>query len=244
MSTITYFQFHLVFLLPPLLVLSAVPSARSRVESSEFRWSGVAIVTVVALAYTVPWDNYLVSLGVWRYGAGAVAGRVWHAPLEEYLFILLQPVVVALWLRYVERLSARTDPRPLSVGLPARAIGVLAGLGIGAAGVALLPRAETLYLGAILAWAAPVLALQWGFGWPHLWRRRRTLAVGVGVPTAYLWVADWTALRYDIWELASAYTTGWTLFGLPVEEAAFFLLTNLFVVQGLLLYGWVLDRRQ
>jgi hypothetical protein len=30
--------------------------------------------------------------------------------------------------------------------------------------------------------------------------------------------------------------------GLPVEEGAFFLITNLFVVQGLLLYSWVLRR--
>jgi lycopene cyclase domain-containing protein len=62
------------------------------------------------------------------------------------------------------------------------------------------------------------------------------------VPTAYLWAIDWLALRNGIWTLAPAYTTGWTLFGLPVEEATFFLATNLFVVQGLLLYDWVLDR--
>jgi hypothetical protein len=31
--------------------------------------------------------------------------------------------------------------------------------------------------------------------------------------------------------------------GLPVEEATFFLVTNLFVVQGLVLFQWVLDRR-
>lgn len=243
MSTITYFQFHFVFLVPALLVLSAISSVRRRAGRSDVRPSGVVVIAFVALAYTIPWDNYLVEAGVWRYGEGAVAVRIWHAPLEEYLFILVQPLLVALWLHYLKRPPTPADSESLSVDVRARAVGAAAGLGVAGVGVALLTRPETLYLGAILAWAGPVLALQWGFGWPYLWRRRRTLAIGVGVPTAYLWAADWLALRYGVWELSSAYTTGWGLLGLPVEEATFFAVTNLFVVQGLLLYAWVLDRR-
>jgi hypothetical protein len=32
------------------------------------------------------------------------------------------------------------------------------------------------------------------------------------------------------------------LLGLPIEEAVFFFLTSLFVVQGLVLYIWLLER--
>ncbi|WP_134668432.1 lycopene cyclase domain-containing protein [Halorussus marinus] len=243
MSTITYFQFHVALLVPALLVLSAISSVRRRAGSSDVRPSGVVVVSVVALAYTIPWDNYLIEVGVWRYGTGAVAVRIWNAPLEEYLFILIQPILVALWLHYLKR-PPKAGSESLSVTRRARIAGAAAGLGIGGVGLGLLARPATLYLGAILAWAGPVLALQWGFGWPYLWRRRRTLAIGVGAPTAYLWAADWLALRYGIWELAPAYTTGWNLAGLPVEEATFFAVTNLFVVQGLLLYAWVLDGRR
>ena len=44
--------------------------------------------------------------------------------------------------------------------------------------------------------------------------------------------------------LSGRYTTGLVVpgLGLPVEEALFFLLTNLFVVQGLVLWEWVVRR--
>jgi hypothetical protein len=80
--------------------------------------------------------------------------------------------------------------------------------------------------------------------------------VGTLVPTLYLCVTDRIAIEYGIWILSEQYTTGIFVAGLPVEEAAFFFVTNLFVVQGLVLYrlvtarwgvdavaGWVADRR-
>jgi lycopene cyclase domain-containing protein len=241
MSVITYIEFHLLFLVPALVVLSTA-TTMARPATSDVRWSGVAIVTVIALVYTAPWDNYLIQRGVWWYGDGAVVATVWHAPVEEYLFILVQPLLVALWLDRVTLADDADTSDPLSVPARIRAVGVVAGLGVGVFGAWLLTSPETFYLGAILGWAGPVFALQWGFGWWQLWTRRGTLAVAVAVPTAYLWLIDWLALRNGIWLLAPSYTTGWTLFGLPVEEATFFLVTNLFVVQGLLLYDWVLDR--
>jgi lycopene cyclase domain-containing protein len=123
-----------------------------------------------------------------------------------------------------------------------RAIGGLAGVLVGAVGAALLLESATFYMGAILAWAGPVLALQWGVGWPYLWRVRRRLAVGTAVPTAYFATADRIAIDAGIWVLSGRYTTGMTVAGLPIEEGAFFLITNLFVVQGLLLYAWILQR--
>jgi lycopene cyclase domain-containing protein len=100
----------------------------------------------------------------------------------------------------------------------------------------------TLYMGAILAWAAPVLALQWAVGWPYLWARRRLVGVAIAAPTLYLSVADRIAIENGIWTLSSQYTTGIGVAGLPVEEGAFFFLTTVFVVQGLVLYPWVIDR--
>jgi lycopene cyclase domain-containing protein len=270
MTTLTYLQFHLVFLGGPLLVLAAAtargvalrvgppavapPRVRLAGRSLDARVVGVGIMAVLALAYTTPWDSYLIRRGAWGYGEGAVAARFLAVPLGEYLFFALQPVLTALWLYLLpagppersvradggtalarDRLDATPGQRALGAG-----VGGLIALG----GWFALALEGGFYLGTLLLWAAPVLAIQWAFGWPYLWARRRVVALAVAVPTLYLWVADRVALALGVWELSPDLTTGYAvpLLGLPVEEAAFFLLTNVFVVQGLVLWLWVADR--
>ena len=233
---LTYLQFHLVFVVPPLVALALTttfPTPGRRLAAP----AGVGLLVVIAVLYTTPWDNHLVATGVWSYGEGAVLARIWHAPVEEYLFFVLQPLLTGLWLC---RLPTRAE-RPFGISLGQRALGLLGG-GL-VAGVGLLLFAEsTYYLGTMLVWASPVLALQWAFAWPVLWDLRRTLAVGVLVPSAYLWVADRVAIELGVWTFDERYMTGIELLGLPLEEMLFFLLTNAFVVQGLLLFWWVTDR--
>jgi lycopene cyclase domain-containing protein len=256
MTTLTYLEFHLVFLAPPLLLLAAAtarvaaghradggePWTRVRLggRTADARAVGVAIMAAVAFVYTTPWDSYLIRQGAWGYGEGAVLARALSIPLGEYLFFLAQPVLTALWYYLL------ADPPGGDLGVDAgrRALGVGAGGLVALAGWLVLGSAGGLYLGTLLLWAAPVLALQWGFGWPYLWRHRRSVALGVAVPTLYLWLADRVALALGVWHLSPELTTGLAVpvLGLPVEEAAFFLLTNLFVVQGLALWLWVADR--
>ncbi|WP_081927065.1 lycopene cyclase domain-containing protein [Halobellus rufus] len=248
MSTLTYLQFHFAFVVPAVLLLAAtgfvsrshIPERlRARLTGWREYWGGVAIVTVVALAYTTPWDNFLIGRGVWWYGEAATVATIWRAPVEEYLFILVQPLFTALWLAH---LSVRPSWPAASHPRRDRALAVAAAVAVGAVGWRLLATDATFYLGAILAWAAPVLALQWAVGAPQLWARRRTVALGTLVPATYLCLADRIAIEYGIWIIAEQYTTGLTVLGLPVEEATFFLVTNLFVVQGLLLYRLVIAR--
>ena len=52
------------------------------------------------------------------------------------------------------------------------------------------------------------------------------VALGVLVPSAYLWVADRIAIGLEIWTISERYTTGLAIAGLPVEEAAFFVVMN------------------
>jgi hypothetical protein len=51
-----------------------------------------------------------------------------------------------------------------------------------------------------------------------------------------LWIADRIAIGNGIWHIAESYTTGLNLFGLPFEEATFFLVTNVLITQGVLLF--------
>jgi len=231
---LTYLEFHLVFVVPPLLILAATTRWTDRRYALP---GGLGILTVVAVLYTTPWDNHLIAVGVWDYPAEAVVARVWQAPVEEYLFFALQPLLTGLWLARLETRSAREFGIPLGY----RIGGALAGLAVALAGWLLLAE-PTYYLGALFLWAGPVLAIQWGFAWPVLWERRRTLALGIGVPTVYLWVADRIAIELGIWVFDPQYMTGIELLGLPIEEALFFALTNAFLVQGLVLFWWVTDR--
>lgn len=233
---LTYLEFHLLFLVPVLSVLSLSLLARA-VERWRLQLAGLAVIVALALVYTTPWDNYLIAQGVWSYGDGRLAGRVWLAPVGEYLFILVQPVVAALWLFHL-----RTPAAEVGTGRRDRLVGLAAGGLVTAVGAALLTREAGFYLGAILAWGGPVLALQWAVGWRYLLAVRRHVALAVGVPTLYLWVADWVAIQQGVWVISARYTTGLGLPGLPVEEMVFFLTTNLFVVQGLVLLPWVVKR--
>ncbi|MCU4717858.1 lycopene cyclase domain-containing protein [Halapricum hydrolyticum] len=241
MVTLTYVGFHAVFVAPPLFVLASVTANRERSARSVVRTVPVVAILALALAYTTPWDNYLIHRGVWWYGEGVVAGRLWLAPIEEYLFVLLQPIVATLWLALVSE-SFEWPRKRITMTLRDRLLGVVAAAGIGVAGLAMLTWPATFYMGAILSWAAPVLALQWAVGWRYLVARWRLTAIGTLAPALYFAATDRVAIHYGIWSLSERYTTGLTVGGLPIEEGAFFVVTTLFVVQGLVLYPWVIER--
>ncbi len=88
-----------------------------------------------------------------------------------------------------------------------------------------------------LAWALPVIAGMWAIGREPLRRARRLLVVGTLVPTLYFSAADAVAIHSHIWTLNPARIVGLRLGPLPLEEAVFFLVTNLMTVQGLVLLG-------
>lgn len=238
----TYLQFHLVFLLPPIALLAgAVWRRRARLP----RRAGLflALLPLIALVYTTPWDNYLVWRGVWGYGPDRVIGTIGYVPVEEYLFFLLQPLLAGLWLYLLLERGRGTGNREQGSengkgkgAERARWVGAGVYLALAGAGVWLLGFERGTYLGLILAWAAPVLAAQWGWAGAGMWRRRRLFLVAVAVPTLYLWVADAVAIALGIWTISLDLSSGLIVLGLPVEEAVFFLATNLLVVQGLMLF--------
>ena len=238
--TLPYLLFHVLFVLPPLALLFA-----RRPSLSPFRRRlstiGITIMTTVAVLYTTPWDNVLIQQGVWFYGEGAVFLRLWEAPLGEYLFFVFQTVIAGVWLYHVD-----FDPEAEASDLRVwpRVIGAFVWLGLAGAGawMTLAAPERWTYLGAILVWASPIVALQWAVGGAYLLREWRPWVIAVGVPTLYLWMIDRIAIGIGIWTIADATKTGFTIIGLPIEEAVFFLYTNLLVVYGLVLFEWVIHR--
>lgn len=87
----------------------------------------------------------------------------------------------------------------------------------------------------LLLWALPVVLIQWLAGHAVLRRRLAPLLTAVLVPTLYLVVCDGVALREGIWHIHADRIIGVYLGNVPLEEALFFLLTDLMVVQSVVL---------
>jgi lycopene cyclase domain-containing protein len=91
------------------------------------------------------------------------------------------------------------------------------------------------YLVYELVWALPIIFGQWALAHPILRANLRTLLLGIAIPTLYLCAADALAIRVGIWTLNPDLTLNIWLGGLPLEEGVFFLVTNIMVVQGILM---------
>jgi lycopene beta-cyclase len=99
---VSYGQFLVVFLVAPILVLGLL----LRRHLTQRFVASVAGMALVALLYTTPWDNLIVSMGVWDYDPVLIAGIVLGViPLEEYLFFLLQTMLTSLVLLGLARRS-------------------------------------------------------------------------------------------------------------------------------------------
>lgn len=230
-----YLVFHLVFTVPFLVVLVGI-YVRRRLDDEVSPW-GTVVVTVIALLYTTPWDSYMIRRGVWEYGEGVVTARLWEVPLGEYFFFVVQPLIAGFWLYLVLN---RLRVRDAGGWTPRWALAVL-GIGVTGLGWWWTRSEPTFYIGMILVWAGPPLVLQWAYGGHHLLRNVRIVAASVVPTTVYFASADLFAVRNGLWIISERFTTGVEVLGLPVEEGAFFLVTTLLVVQGVMLFRWTLE---
>ena len=95
-----------------------------------------------------------------------------------------------------------------------------------------------------LAWAAPVIVIQWLVAGSELWRRRRAISLAVAAATLYLAACDGFALGHGIWRVDSRRVLGLSLGPLPLEEALFYLVTNVMAAQGfVMLTGYLREKR-
>ena len=236
--TLTYLQFHAVFTLPLLVSLWYLaprydPTRRRRATL------GIAILVAIAYAYTTPWISYMIRRGAWGYADGAVFVRALSIPLGEYLFFAIQTIIAAFALYIFD-----FDPtyRPGDFDWGPRIVGVAVGMVMVPVGLWLVVTDPSyLYLGGLLAWVGPVLALQWGVGGGYLARTPRMWLTVTFVPAIYFWIVDRIAIGMGTWYLSNELTTGVAVLGLPIEEMLFFASANLMTVNGIVLFEWVLD---
>ncbi len=241
-----YFGFLARFVVPPLvglLLLNWRDHRRGKRMPPSFRnlkpELAVAGHVGVAVAYTTPWDNYLVATRVWWYDPKLVTGFLlgW-VPIEEYSFFVLQTLLTGSWMVWLAKhLPAETrKPRhPILI----RA-GMTAALGlVWAASVWNLVRGpqSRRYLSLTLSWALLPIMFQTAFGGDILWQHRRLVALGIIPTTLYLGLSDSLAIESGTWKINPEKTVKVDLIKdkLPLEEGLFFLVTNTLVAMGMTL---------
>ena len=229
----TYLEFLIIFVSLPLLASLCAKKLLARATKSEHL--PIALMAFVALVYTTPWDNYLIMRGVWTYPTGGVIGVLGYVPIEEYFFMVLQATLAGvLWTSWV--------PHNQYAKLRFSYTGLFMALLVGLVGALSLMHTAGTYIGLILVWACPPLALQWGLGYHALIKSFKTWAPLWISMSVYLSIADYYAISEGIWSITPETRTGWGIGHLPVEEILFFTLTNLFVLQGMCLWrAWRRD---
>ena len=192
----------------------------------------------IAVAYTTPWDNYLVATRVWWYDRKLVNGKViGYVPVEEYGFFILQTLLTGMWVLTMAR-HVPADNAP-----PKHPLRVRAGLTLGVGAVwlwsvftLLRGKQSRTYLSLTLAWALLPIMLQVAFGGDILWQHRKLVALGIIPATLYLGASDSVAIGAGTWTINPEKTVNVDLGGrLPLEEGMFFLLTNTLITLGMIL---------
>lgn len=248
----TYFGFLLRFLLLPVTLLLAFTQWDHRkkrfIPGFDIRKIPIviAIHILLALAYTTPWDNYLVATGVWSYNPELVTGfLIGYVPIEEYTFFILETVLTGLWWWFLARhlvLPREEDFKP-SVNTRLFAFSFLFIFWVLFTVLFFFGPIRWTYFGITLFWALPPIFPQLLFGADILWHYRKLVSWAIIPMGVYLSLIDMIALHATTWEISPTQTTGVLLFDiLPLEEVVFFFITNVLISFGMTLMlaylGW------
>ncbi len=247
----TYFGFLLRFLVVPIIIFlvntwwdnkRGIP-ARGFANGRAV-WIAIGVHVLLAVAYTTPWDNYLVATGVWYYNPDLVTGIViGYVPIEEYTFFVLETILSGLWWWFLARRISHPKEFKSNKLLVYVSTCVLALLWLLFTALFFSDNQPFTYLSITLFWALPAILPQLLFGADILWHYRKLVFWAIMVPGTYLSLMDIVALRETTWSISKEQTTGILFFGiLPLEEVVFFFITNVLIVFGMTLLlspiGW------
>jgi lycopene beta-cyclase len=204
----TYFNFLIIFVLLPILVLLVITWLDQRAGRPTPGFDAkkvpliIAVHVIIALTYTTPWDNYLVATGVWYYNPNLVAGIVFgYVPIEEYTFFIVQTILVGLWWWFLARRLSLPAPETFQRDrkLVYRSTGILIAAWLFFTAQFFFAGDEWNYLGIIFFWALPPIIPQFLFGADILWHYRKLVFWAIFVPGLYLSLTDIIALNATTW---------------------------------------------
>jgi lycopene beta-cyclase len=242
----TYFGFLAVFIGIPLALMAVLtwgdarsgrqlPASLSQLPG----WLLIVAHVIAAVIWTTPWDNYLVATGVWYYDPSLVSGiTIGYVPIEEYMFFVLQTVLTGLWLLWLgRRVKPVSWPAPHRPLLNRAAAGVTAAIWLAAVMLFVSGWQPGTYLALEVGWLLFPVIPQMLLGAHVMWHQRRLVLGALLAPWLYLCAADFLAIGAGTWTIDPAHSTGIMIGGvLPIEEIIFFLLTNMLIVFGMVLF--------
>ncbi|KAL2065472.1 hypothetical protein VTL71DRAFT_3142 [Oculimacula yallundae] len=232
-----YALVHLKYTIPPGIALTLL----YRPFINRLDLYKIAFLISIAVVSTIPWDSYLIRRKVWTYPPHVIIGpTLFDIPAEEVFFFVIQTYNTSLLYLLLSKpvfhpayLQNRKDQTAsLNLGHAILAILVTAG------GYLIWRGHEGTYMGLILAWAGPFALLLWSLSSHFLLNLPYTSTVApIAIPTIYLWIVDTIALKRGTWTIESGTKFGVHLWdGLEIEEAVFFLATNVLIVFGLVAF--------
>ena len=219
-----YLEFVFTFLLIPIVGLFFFKKKRTQTTTL-----GLIIHLIIAVLYTVPWDNYLIKNGIWYYDEKLITGTIFLIPIGEYLFILLQTTLICLIIspatfRYNKNTCFKYSSKGLYIGLLFILIGVI-----------LILFTKSFYLSLILLWASVPFTVQLSVGFNVLKDNIWVISKYCFLFTFYFSIIDSYALG-NIWFIAERTSLGINIGNIPIEEIIFFCCTSLFVLNGMCLW--------
>lgn len=230
---LTYLQVHLYYTLPPTIILYLL--MRPLIGSVDK--IKILFLCILAVAYTTPWDNYIIYHKAWWYRKDAVLGTIGYVPIEEYLFFIIQTIFTTLWTTLMSRWSLN------SLYLPSKNITKVYAIRYAVITFVTIvmiigwknaiPATKTFYMGSIIWWISLVVILLWYISGTYVCKRYKETLLSIIVPSVYLCYVDVIALRARVWHINEA--TSLEIFlvdDLPLEEISFFFLTNIIVTLG------------
>ena len=103
----TYLSFIIIFLLIPLV--SLILYLKYFLEQYELPIISILILSLIALLYTIPWDNYLIVEGIWFYDNNRISNLILSIPIEECGFMILQTALsVIIFDLFLNKTSKRS----------------------------------------------------------------------------------------------------------------------------------------
>lgn len=246
----TYLEYLFIFIILPIFFqLGLLFSLKVRRENALSLLTTIGTITflsIIALVYTTPWDNYLVAHRIWYYDPQKILGIIFgYVPIEEYSFFILETVLVSLFIVIVINLRIITFPESYSITFSKNKLTLLIGLLLiwlfSLLGF-VTGNGPLRYMNLLLIWALPPIMIQITIGWEIIEYNKKAILTLIVLLSSYLALTDFLAIYDGIWKINSNYTIGIVFIVLPLEEILFFFVTVILTTFGFILTYYFIEK--
>ncbi len=237
LTQFTYARLHIFVLVPTALLVFVPPFPLSDFSDSTVKRTLFIlppVMSVVALTYTIVWDNYLALQNIVTFSP-PILGFFVYLPYEEYLWSIDHSLLAMFWTMSIFPIKPVPKTRNRHVWF--RISTTLACILLTALGVALhkYGHASLLYLSIALIFMPPVMAIHYLATGQHLVYYPWEWFLGVLVPSVYTILLDRWALHVGVWKISEVHTTGLDLLGFKFEHVLIYTLPTVLIVQSVII---------